>query len=44
YICKSILQPTAQVVKGYPPAMPSYQGQLSDDEINALIEYIKTLK
>ncbi|EMF72427.1 cytochrome c oxidase, subunit II [Leptospira interrogans serovar Djasiman str. LT1649] len=44
YIRKSILQPTAQVVKGYPPAMPSYQGQLSDDEINALIEYIKTLK
>ncbi|RHX88954.1 cytochrome c oxidase subunit II [Leptospira stimsonii] len=44
YLRKSILQPTAQVVKGYPPAMPSYQGQLSDDEINALIEYIKTLK
>ncbi|ASV10108.1 cytochrome c oxidase subunit II [Leptospira interrogans serovar Canicola] len=44
YIRKSILQPTAQVVKGFPPAMPSYQGQLSDDEINALIEYIKTLK
>ncbi|EMJ94888.1 cytochrome c oxidase, subunit II [Leptospira alstonii serovar Pingchang str. 80-412] len=44
YIRKSILQPIAQVVKGYPPAMPSYQGQLSDDEINALIEYIKTLK
>ncbi|EMY76717.1 cytochrome c oxidase, subunit II [Leptospira weilii serovar Ranarum str. ICFT] len=44
YIRKSILQPTAQVVKGYAPAMPSYQGQLSDDEINALIEYIKTLK
>ncbi|EKN89210.1 cytochrome C [Leptospira interrogans str. 2002000624] len=43
YIRKSILQPTAQVVKGYPPAMPSYQGQLSDDEINALIEYIKPL-
>lgn len=44
YIKESILNPTAKVVEGYPPAMPPYQGQLSDAEIADLIEYIKTVK
>jgi cytochrome c oxidase subunit 2 len=44
YIRESILQPMAKIVKGYPGAMPPYQGQLSDDEITSIIEYIKTLK
>jgi len=44
YIRESILQPLNKVVAGYPPSMPSYQGQLSDAKIDALVEYIKTLK
>jgi cytochrome c oxidase subunit 2 len=44
YIQQSILEPNTQVVKGYPPVMPAYKGQLSDDEISAIIAYIKTLK
>ena len=44
YIRESILNPNAKIVKGRAPAMPSYAGQLSDDEILGLIEYIKTLK
>lgn len=44
YIHQSILEPNAQIVKGYPPVMPSYKGQLSDEEISAIIAYIKTLK
>lgn len=44
YIRESILQPNAKVVAGFAPAMPSFQGQLSDREINGLIEYIKSLK
>ena len=36
--------PQGKVVKGYAPVMPSYQGLLSDSEITAIIEYIKTLK
>ncbi|MEZ4221233.1 MAG: cytochrome c oxidase subunit II [Polyangiaceae bacterium] len=44
YIRESVLEPQAKVVKGFPPAMPTYKGQLSDDEITALIEYIKSLK
>lgn len=44
YLRESILEPQAKVVQGFPPAMPTYKGQLSDDEITAMIEYIKSLK
>jgi len=44
YIKRSILDPTTDVVKGFQKGqMVSYKGQLSDDEINKIIEYIKTL-
>ena len=43
YIRESILNPTAKVVKGYRPLMPTYQGQLSEEEILQLISYIKSL-
>lgn len=42
YIRESVLEPTAKVVKGFPPAMPPFKGSLSDEEISALIEYIKS--
>lgn len=44
YIRESILNPSAKIVDGYQPVMPSYQGQLNDEQISAIIEYIKTLK
>ncbi len=45
YIRESILNPNAKVVSGYPKGvMPAYAGQLSDDDIKAIIEFIKTLK
>ncbi len=44
YIRESIVEPHAKVVKGYPPSMPTFKGLLSDQEINALIAYIKSLK
>ncbi len=45
YLRESILQPNAKIVKGYPQGvMPTYQGQMSEDELAALIEYIKELK
>ena len=43
YIKTSILEPNKQVVSGYAPQMPSYQGQLDNKQIQAVIEYIKTL-
>ncbi len=45
YLRESILNSNAKVVKGYAPnQMPSYQGQLEDEEVTAVIEFIKTLK
>jgi cytochrome c oxidase subunit 2 len=44
YIKKSMLEPTADVVKGFQPLMPSQQGLVSDGEIRALTAYIKSLK
>lgn len=46
YLREAILDPNATIVKGYakPSVMPAFQGQLSESELNAIIEYIKTLK
>ncbi|MBX7137992.1 MAG: cytochrome c oxidase subunit II [Oligoflexia bacterium] len=44
YIKESILNSAAKVVEGYPPAMPAYQGQLSDAEVSDIIEFLKTVK
>ncbi len=44
YIRHSILEPQADVVKGYDPVMPPMKGQITDEEIDIIIEYIKTLK
>ena len=39
-----MLDPGADVVKGFPNIMPSQKGILKDEEINAIIEYINKLK
>jgi cytochrome c oxidase subunit 2 len=44
YIKRSLLEPMAEVVEGYPPGMPPYAGQLNDDDIANVIEFMKTLK
>ncbi len=44
YITESILQPMTKVAKGFAPAMPPYEGQLSESEVKDLIEFIKTVK
>ncbi len=46
YVRESIMLPQAKIVKGYPrpSPMPSFQGQLSESELAAIIEYIKGLK
>jgi len=44
YIRQSILTPQKQITKGYPPVMPSYQGQVSEQDIAALIAFIQSLK
>ncbi len=44
YIRESLLNPTAKVVMGYQPIMPTYQGLLKDRELDALIAYLKSLQ
>ncbi len=44
YIRRSILDPQADIVKGFPPIMPSQKGQLTEQELVAIIQYIKGLK
>ncbi len=43
YIRESIIAPNAKVVKGYSPLMPSYRGQISEEQILDLIAYIRSL-
>ena len=43
YLRESIVNPADKIVKGYPSIMPTYSGMLNDREIDAIIEYIKTL-
>lgn len=40
YVQRSILQPQADLVQGYPPIMPSYQGQIPADELQILVDYL----
>jgi len=43
YIRESILNPQAKLVKGFGPIMPTFQGQVSEDQLVQLIAYIKSL-
>jgi cytochrome c oxidase subunit 2 len=43
YIRESILNPDAKIVAGYQPIMPTFQGQINEDDLIKLIEFIKAL-
>ena len=43
YIRTSILYPQQKLVAGYPPVMPTYKGQINEDELMQLVAYIKSL-
>jgi cytochrome c oxidase subunit II len=43
YVRESILNPTAKIVKGFKPVMPTFQGIVSDEQLNALVAYVKSL-
>jgi cytochrome c oxidase subunit 2 len=44
YLKRSILYPNDEIVKGYPGIMPSFEGEIPDEEVNSIIQYLKTLK
>jgi cytochrome c oxidase subunit 2 len=43
YVRESILSPAAKVVSGFKPIMPSWQGQVNEEQLNQLVAYIKSL-
>ena len=43
YLRESILRPNAKIVAGYQPLMPTFQGQVTEEGVLQLIEYIKSL-
>jgi cytochrome c oxidase subunit 2 len=43
YIRESILTPQMKLVAGYGPVMPTFQGQVNEQGLMSLIEYIKSL-
>ena len=44
YIRRSLLEPNAEIVAGYDPVMPTYAGLLSDEQIQALFAFIRTVE
>ena len=44
YLRESIVQPSAKIVQGYQPIMPTFQGLVTEEQIVQLIAYIQTLK
>ncbi len=43
YVRESILNPSAKVVAGYQPVMPTFQGLVTEEELLQLVEYVKSL-
>lgn len=44
YLRDSILQPEKEIVAGYEPIMPSFSGQIDEEQLLRLIAYLKSLK
>jgi cytochrome c oxidase subunit II len=43
YLRESVTNPQAKLVAGFGPIMPTFQGQVSEDQLVQLIAYIKSL-
>ncbi len=43
YIRESILDPQAKVVEGFEPVMPPFAGRIKPEEVDAIIEFIRSL-
>jgi cytochrome c oxidase subunit II len=43
YIRESILNPSAKVTSGFKPIMPVFQGLVSEEQLTALVAYVKSL-
>jgi len=44
YLRQAILNPAQNITQGYAPIMPTYQGQISEEGVFSLVEYLKNLQ
>ena len=44
YVRESILTPSAKITAGFQPIMPTFQGLVTEEQLLALIEYVKSLQ
>jgi len=44
YLRESIARPGAKIVKGFPDIMPGFEGKISEEDLAALVAYVKSLK
>lgn len=43
YLRESMLEPNAKIVAGYEAVMPTYRGRLSGEQLNELVEFMKSM-
>jgi len=43
YIRESIMNPAAKMVQGFQPLMPTYKNQLNQEQLNQIVEYVKSM-
>jgi len=44
YLRQSIMDPRARIVDGYQPVMPTFQGQMTEEELLELVQYIRSME
>ncbi len=44
YLRESTMTPNKQITKGFKPVMPEYEGELSEEELNQIVEILKEIK
>lgn len=44
YVTESMMEPRAKLAAGYLPVMPAYQGVLPPADVDAILEYIRSLR
>ena len=40
YLLRAINEPNAEVVKGFPPAMPPYEGSIDEETLNSIVDFL----
>ena len=43
YVREAILNPSATVAAGFPTAMPTFAGLLTEEDVQALLAYVRSL-